>query len=269
MGQTPAEAPSLLPDGGLRSAVSTDQGRGAEPTSFGRRVRVDAKPRYLLSRDHDRLQVAITVAATRHRNPGKSNPRPVRSADGIPGGALMGVMGSVIGRSVTLEVRWIQPGRLPVAMIERLGPFSEGIEEREDFYLSDPRLPDLSIKIRGGVYLDTKAFRNSPGQLVLPSGASGRLELSDKWSFPLDGVQRPPRRSNAWKQVEKVRRRRSFVVADNRLVERALARAATPGCSVELTEVTVDRAAWWTLSASRPSAHWTLSSRNSRPPPCP
>ena len=159
----------------------------------------------------------------------------------------MGVMGSVIGRSVTLEVRWIQPGRLPVAMIERLGPFSEGIEEREDFYLSDPRLPDLSIKIRGGVYLDTKAFRNSPGQLVLPSGASGRLELWDKWSFPLDGVQRPPRRSNAWKQVEKVRRRRSFVVADDRLVERALARAATPGCSVELTEVTVDRAAWWTL----------------------
>lgn len=59
MGQTRAEAPSLLPDGGLRSAVSTDQGRGAEPTSFGRRVRVDAKPRYLLNRDHDRLLVAI------------------------------------------------------------------------------------------------------------------------------------------------------------------------------------------------------------------
>ena len=59
MGQTRAEAPSLLPDGGLRSAVSTDQGRGAGPTSFGRRVRVDAKPRYLLNRDHDRLLVAI------------------------------------------------------------------------------------------------------------------------------------------------------------------------------------------------------------------
>ncbi len=159
----------------------------------------------------------------------------------------MDVMGSVVRRSVTLEVRWILPGRLPAAMVERLGPFSEGIEEREDFYLTDPTLADLSVKIRGGVYLDAKEFRHSPGHLVLPGGASGRLEVWEKWSFPFGSDQRPSRRSAAWKRVGKVRRRRSFAVADDRLVERALAQAASPGCSVELTEVTLDRADWWTL----------------------
>lgn len=159
----------------------------------------------------------------------------------------MGVMGTVVGRSVTLEVRWIQPGRLPVAMIEQLGPFSEGIEEREDFYLTDPRLPDLSVKIRGGVQLDVKAFRHSPGRLSLPGGTRGRLELWEKWSFPLAGAPQPLVDGASWTRVDKTRRRRSFTLADGGLVERPLADAASPGCSLELTEAGIAGAIWWTL----------------------
>ena len=148
---------------------------------------------------------------------------------------------------VSLEVRWIHPGRLPAVLVERLEPFGEGIEVREDRYLTDPVLPDVSVKIRGGVQLDVKAFRHSPGRLSLPGGTRGPLELWEKWSFPLAGAPQPLVDGASWTRVEKARRRRSFALADGRLIERPLADAASPGCSLELTEVSIDGAVSWTL----------------------
>jgi hypothetical protein len=151
------------------------------------------------------------------------------------------------GGVVSLEVRWMHPGRIPVLLAERLEPFGEGIEEREDCYLTDPTPPDVSVKIRGGVQLDVKAFRHSPGRLSLPGGTRGRMEMWEKWSFPLANAPGPPLEGASWTRVLKARRRRSFAVVDGILVERSLANAASPGCSLELTEANIEGEMWWTL----------------------
>ncbi len=104
------------------------------------------------------------------------------SRDDEPRGAAVEVTGDAGGGVVSLEVRWIHPGRLPALLAERLEPFAEGIEVREDRYLTDPVLADVSVKIRGGVRLDVKAFRHSPGRLVAsrwharPARAVGEVE---------------------------------------------------------------------------------------------
>lgn len=151
------------------------------------------------------------------------------------------------GGVVSLEVRWMHPGRVPVLLAERLEPFGEGVEVREDCYLTAPTLPDVSVKMRGGVRLDVKAFRYSPGRLSLPGGTRGRMEMWEKWSFPLADAPRPPLEGASWTRVLKARRRRSFAVVDGILVERPLTSAASAGCSLELTEANIEGEMWWTL----------------------
>jgi hypothetical protein len=151
------------------------------------------------------------------------------------------------GESRTLEVRWIHPGRVPEAMIGWLGPFADQIERREDRYLVDPSCPDLGVKIKGGVQLDLKAFRGSSGELAVPGGGRGRLEIWEKWTFPLDEHAHPPADSSAWLTLRKLRRRRSFRLVDERAVERPVSEADLPGCTVELTEVAIGEETWWSL----------------------
>jgi hypothetical protein len=110
------------------------------------------------------------------------------------------------------------------------------------------------VKIRGGASLDIKVSHGSAGELHLANVASGRLEQWTKWTFPIDftGVSSPgsePRPDDAaWVAVHKVRRRRSFMVADDLVVERALHEASSPGCSLELSDVTLGGESWWTLA---------------------
>jgi hypothetical protein len=174
------------------------------------------------------------------------------SANGWAGGEPhrdpLHALGSGGVGAVSLEVRWIHAGRLPSLLIDRLGPFGEEVESREDWYLMDPSLPNLSIKTRGGAQLDVKAFRGSPDQLRLPDGTRGRLEVWEKWSFPLAGGPHPWGTARAWTRVEKARRRRSFAAAEGRLVERPLAQAEEPGSSFELTEIGIEGELWWTLA---------------------
>jgi hypothetical protein len=65
----------------------------------------------------------------------------------------------------SLEVRWIFPGQLATAVVGWFDRFPAGTQSREDTYLLDPRLPGLSVKIRGGGALEVKAYRGSPGIL--------------------------------------------------------------------------------------------------------
>lgn len=151
------------------------------------------------------------------------------------------------GGTTTLEVRWIHRGPVPDVLLTWLGPFADPIEEREDRYLVEPSSPDLGVKIKGGIQLDLKGRRGSPGELMLPGEGRGRLELWEKWSFPLNGHTQPPGGS-AWLALRKVRRRRSFRVADGDVAERPLDEVEQAGCTVELTDVSVGDDLWWTLA---------------------
>lgn len=152
------------------------------------------------------------------------------------------------GRGVTsLEVRWILPGYVPPAMIEWLGPFSGAIERREDLYLVNPSNEELGVKIKGAVLLDLKALRGRPGTLALPEGGLGHLEIWEKWSFPVDGAGRSPGNASSWLTLRKVRRRRSFRWLERRVIERDLGDAELPGCTVELTDIAIGEATWWSI----------------------
>ena len=93
--------------------------------------------------------------------------------------------GSLVTEAVrSLEVRWIFPGQLETAVARWFGRFPARTESRQDTYLLDPRLPGLSVKVRGGGALEVKAYRGSPGILEVPGRARGRMESWQKWSFP-------------------------------------------------------------------------------------
>ena len=84
----------------------------------------------------------------------------------------------------SLEVRWIFPGQIETAVAEWFGRFPAETQSREDIYLVAPQLRQLSVKIRGGVALEVKVYRGSPGILDLPGRARGRMQSWQKWSFP-------------------------------------------------------------------------------------
>ena len=147
----------------------------------------------------------------------------------------------------SLEVRWIFPGQLETAAVSWFGRFPARTESREDTYLLDPRLPGLSVKIRGGGALEIKAYRGSPGILEVAGRARGHMESWQKWSFPMGpfspGSGNPP----GWRPVRKRRRMSCFPRASGQIVAPAPGLGHQPQCEVELTEVHTAGQDWWTL----------------------
>jgi hypothetical protein len=148
--------------------------------------------------------------------------------------------------AASLEVRWLSRGPVPHDALTWLGPFSEPIEERDDRYLATSS-EELGVKIRGGRQLDLKMFRGSPGELTISEAIRGRLESWERWSFPLTSTWVPPEDAVVWLTVRKRRSRRSFRVSPDLVEERPLREVEFPGCTLELTEVEVEGATWWTL----------------------
>ena len=147
----------------------------------------------------------------------------------------------------TLEVRWIFPGPLPPAAAGWFGRFPAQTESREDTYLLDPRLPGLSVKVRGGAALEVKVYRGSPGILEVAGRARGRLESWQKWSFPF-GPPRPDRGERAgWRPVRKRRRISRFSRASSQIQARVPGPGQQPECEVELTEIRTRGQDWWSL----------------------
>jgi hypothetical protein len=147
----------------------------------------------------------------------------------------------------SLEVRWIFPGQLEVAVAGWFGRFPAGTESREDAYLLDPQLPGLSVKIRGGRALEVKAYRGSPGILEVAGRARGRLQAWQKWSFPFS----PPRQDSGdpagWRLVAKRRRISRFSAAGEPVAAHVPRPGQEPECEVELTEVRMTGQHWWSL----------------------
>jgi hypothetical protein len=147
----------------------------------------------------------------------------------------------------SLEVRWIFPGPLETTVTEWFGRFAPATESREDTYLLDPRLPGLSVKIRGGQAFEVKVYHGSPGILDVAGRALGRMESWQKWSFPSD----PPGQARAepagWRLVHKRRQISRFPLIGRRGRAGLPGPGEEPGCAVELTEIRMRGEAWWSL----------------------
>ena len=147
----------------------------------------------------------------------------------------------------SLEVRWIFPGQLETAVTEWLERFPAESQSREDTYLVDPQLHGLSVKVRGGLALEVKVYRGSPGILDLAGRARGRMESWQKWSFPVN----PPGQNSddlaGWRPVRKRRRISRFSLASKPVASHAAGLGQQPRCAVELTEVFIPGQDWWTL----------------------
>jgi len=134
-----------------------------------------------------------------------------------------------------------------MAMTGWFGRFPAQTTTLEDTYLVDPQLPGLSVKVRGGRAFEIKVYRGSPGVLQVTGRARGRLGSWQKWSFPTG----PPRQGSgdpaAWRRVGKTRRISRFPAAGGPARAGVPGPRQGPGCAVELTEVTMQGQAWWTL----------------------
>jgi hypothetical protein len=154
---------------------------------------------------------------------------------------------SVIKGAFSLEVRWIAPGQLDMAVAEWFDRFPSETELREDAYILAPDLDGWSVKVRAGQALELKSFHGSPGILDFRGRARGRMQYWRKWSVPF----RPPSRSggecDGWRRVRKHRRTSQFSLARGRITARAGDLAGMPRCMVELTEIRVDHQDWWSL----------------------
>ncbi|MEU4290155.1 hypothetical protein AB0E63_18200 [Kribbella sp. NPDC026596] len=147
----------------------------------------------------------------------------------------------------SLEVRWIFPGRLETAVTGWFGRFPIETESREDSYLLDPRLPGLSVKVRGSRAFEVKMYHGSPGILEVAGRTRGRLESWQKWSFPVSLPGQDSAYPGGWQPVRKRRRISRFALAGGQIVTRASQLDQEPQCDVELTEVSTIGQNWWTL----------------------
>jgi hypothetical protein len=147
----------------------------------------------------------------------------------------------------SLEIRWILPGSLDGVVAGWFGRFPSSEESREDFYLVEPQLHGLSVKLRGGATLEVKMYRGSPGTLTVPGRATGHMESWQKSSFPFSPLSADSGDPLGWQQVRKKRHVTRFSRESIRAAGAVRRRRQQPKCEVELAEVQTSGQVWWTL----------------------
>jgi hypothetical protein len=157
--------------------------------------------------------------------------------------------------SRTCEVRWINRGPAPAAVVEWFARLETALEDRDDNYLVSPRLPDVSVKIRGTESFDVKARRGAVGDLELRGhGVAAVIESWEKVSLPLSSapVWAPGQHRPTWRMIRKHRRIASFPI-DGFLLPGWLARGDR--CAAELTDFRAEDDPWWTLAIEASGEH--------------
>ncbi|PSO66255.1 MAG: hypothetical protein BRC41_01550 [Cyanobacteria bacterium QH_9_48_43] len=153
----------------------------------------------------------------------------------------------------TLELRWFKRGT-PSAEVQDwfshrcLGKLLGTAEEREDWYLT-PQCEYLNLKVREG-RLDIKWRKAELGIHRFGNAWVGKMEKWAKWSceystaesfFPTMAETEP------WMRVKKVRQQRRVPLTSSQ------------GCNVELTQLTVEGNAWWSLAFEAAEDNWNKS----------
>jgi len=144
-------------------------------------------------------------------------------------------------QELTCEVRWIRRGRVGPEVTAWFSQFAPVLEERDDEYLVAPRLPGLSVKIRGGTSFDIKLHGGVVGAVDNAAGA-GPVDAWRKISTPLARRADTSQPLDAWQRVGK--RRRIALCPGSASEDGESPRAP---CSVELTDVISRDVRWWTL----------------------
>jgi hypothetical protein len=156
---------------------------------------------------------------------------------------------------ITTELRWFYPGFLPTTVrnwFQAAGDQATVLTEiREDLYLRLPGSEYLNLKLRHGD-LELKLRLKQPRTLQVGDRWVGQVEVWQKWS-----LQDSSERLNladvdagaAWISVEKVRSQQQYQTFLNQPPQ-AIFHNQQPeqGCKVELTELKVQGAAWWSLA---------------------
>jgi hypothetical protein len=135
-----------------------------------------------------------------------------------------------VTQELTCEVRWIRPGRHGAEIARWFSRFSQVPETRDDDYLVSPRLPGLSVKIRGGASFEVKQHRGVVGALDIAAAAAGSIDSWIKRSTPLPGgadLSRPLDGS-AWRRVSKRRQIATFPIEARAHRVRPSARWSSP-----------------------------------------
>ncbi|MBD1996568.1 hypothetical protein H6G00_08040 [Leptolyngbya sp. FACHB-541] len=156
---------------------------------------------------------------------------------------------------ITTEMRWFYPGSLPTAVRnwfqatwdQAIAP----IEVREDQYLQLPKCEYLNLKLRHGS-LELKLRLKQLRTLQVGDRWAGQVEVWQKWSLQdsseyldLADVEAEA----TWISVEKVRSQQQYQTFPAQ-PPKAISFEQQPeqGCRVELTELKVQDAAWWSLA---------------------
>lgn len=155
------------------------------------------------------------------------------------------------------EVRWFVEGALREAVFDW---FCDGRslapESRIDSYLLFPGCETVGVKRRGEAQgqeasFDVKVRRGGIESVRYPNGITGRSACWVKWSAGGAATAAWVRTLDAdphtWIEVDKTRWTRTFVWTGSSVEERPAGVLVDAGCNVELAEVKVEGAAWWSL----------------------
>lgn len=153
----------------------------------------------------------------------------------------------------TAEVRWFAQGERPLPVVAWFRGLEAPLWEEEprvDHYLPLRDTDSVGIKVREG-RVEIKRRYRAPRPVHFGGNLSGSLEWWTKWGFDLREGPQPLETFEdlaAWTAVRKTRMMHGYAI--ERGTDVVTLSGATPpdqGCSVELTQVSVEEQLWWTL----------------------
>jgi hypothetical protein len=147
----------------------------------------------------------------------------------------------------SVEVRWFVEGGLPPEVTDW---YEDAVgladwQERTDRYIRPAAEGGLNVKWREG-QLEVKRRIEVVGPASW-GGAAGTVERWRKWSFHLSDESPLAATGRDWIAVTKHRTVRTLTFREDRLVLTKPREVLQHGCTVELAEVTVQHASWWSV----------------------